>query len=304
MLLVPSRKKVFKSSFWSFLFRSYFQLDYMLFSDNKYAEKRYRKVYCRDLQIEDPKYFHEKLQWIKLHDRREIYTQCADKLAVRDYVKMVVGEKYLIPLLGVYENADELISARLPNQQLILKCNHNSGAYTIVKNKNEIDWPVQRKIFKNLLKQNYYCQGREWQYKNIKPQIIAEQLLMNEDGSIPYDFKFFCLNSKVELIQVDLDREDNHTRNLYDTNWNLLPLKYCYPNGKTVSKPTLLNEMIGLAEKLSKPFHFARIDFYNCRGKIFFGEITFHPEGGFGTFDKLEFELQLGRKLKLNINKV
>lgn len=299
MMFIPKRKEILKSKFWSILFRIYFKLYKLFVSDVSYAKIVYKKTYRRDLNLEEPHYFHEKLQWLKLYDRRPIYTQCADKLAVRSYVKKIVGEQYLIPLLKVYDHAKELIATNLPDEPFILKCNHNSGAYTIVENRELIDWPLQQTIFGNLLKQNYYDQGREWQYRDIKPQIIAEKLLLNHDGSIPFDFKLFCFNGQVELIQVDLDRVENHTRNMYDLNWNLLPYTYCYPNGREVEKPKLLNEIFVLAEKLSKPFSFARIDFYYCREKIFFGEITFHPEGGLGFFDDENIEMQLGEKLQL-----
>jgi len=299
MIKFPKKKEIFESKFWSFLFRIYFKIELFLENDIFYAKKRYKKVYGRKLDLRKPQYFHEKLQWLKLYDRKDIYVQCADKLTVRDYVRKIVGEEYLIPILRVYESSEELDSGNLPEEQFILKCNHNSGSYTIVKNKDRIDWAHQRTIFHNLLRQNYYDQGREWQYRDIKPRIIAEKLLLNEDGSIPFDFKLFCLNGRVELIQVDLDREENHTRNLYDLDWNLLPYTYCYPNGRAVKKPERFDEMVRLAERLSKVFPFARVDFYYCQGKVFFGEITFHPEGGFGVFDDDEVELSLGKKLSL-----
>lgn len=300
MRFIPKRKEILKSKFWSILFRIYFKLYKLFVSDAIYAKSVYKKTYERDLNLEDPLYFHEKLQWLKLYDRRPIYTQCADKLAVRSYVKKIVGDQYLIPLLKVFNDANDLKAKNMPDEPFILKCNHNSGAYTIVKNKDLIDWPLQQTIFGNLLKQNYYDQGREWQYRDIKPQIIAEKLLLNEDESIPFDLKLFCLNGCVELIQVDLDRVENHTRNMYDLDWNLLPYTYCYPNGRAVEKPELLDEIIVLAERLSKAFSFARVDFYYCQKKIFFGEITFHPEGGLGVFDDEKIELQLGEKLQLD----
>lgn len=298
--MIPKKKQIFESKFWSFLFRTYFKIENFIDSDFFYAKRKYKKVYGRELDLRSPQYFHEKLQWLKLHDRKKIHTQCADKLAVREYVKNLVGEQYLIPILRVYKTSDELHNRNLPDEQFILKCNHNSGTYTIVKDKELIDWSLQRTIFDNLLKQNYYDQGREWQYRDIMPQIIAEKLLVNEDGSIPFDFKLFCINGRVELIQVDLDREDNHTRNLYDLDWNLQPYTYCYPNGRAVKKPDRFNEMVDLAQRLSKAFPFARIDFYSCKGKIYFGEITFHPEGGFGVFDDDDVELSLGEKLNLD----
>ncbi|AOW22020.1 hypothetical protein LPB138_05155 [Urechidicola croceus] len=268
-------------------------------SDEQYAKKIYRKRFKKELNLDNPKTFNEKIQWLKLNDRTPVHTICADKIAVRDYVKERIGEEYLIPLEKVFSSASELIPENITDEYpVIIKCNHNSGAYTIVKNKEDIDWRNERLKYSNLLKQNYYHQGREWQYKDIEPKLFAEKLLTDEKGSIPKDYKIFCFDGEPKFIQVDIDRQINHLRNFYDTDWNLMPVELIYGKGDDVEKPKQLEKMLKLAKELGKDFVFARVDFYTFGNEIYFGEITFHPESGFGKFNENN-DFELGKYLSL-----
>ena len=299
--MLPNKKEIDNSYILSFFFRTYMKFKYLWTSDKKYAEKLFLRKFHKELDLENPKTFNEKIQWLKLNDRKEIHTICADKIAVRDFVSGVIGEKYLIPLEHVFISAKDLKPENFANDYpIIIKCNHNSGAYTIVRDKNNIDWKKERLKYSNLLKQNYYHQGREWQYKNIEPKILVEKLLFDSKGNIPNDYKIFCFEGEAKFIQVDIDRQINHLRNFYDTSWNLLPIELIYNKGDDVVKPKKIDLMLELAGKLSKNFPFARVDFYSLDDDIYFGEITFHPEAGFGVFNDEKYDVSLGNYLSLD----
>jgi hypothetical protein len=153
---------------------------------------------------------------------------------------------------------------------------------------------------KNLLRENYFIASREWQYKNIKPRIVVEKLLMDEVGGIPYDYKMHCFNGKLVFTQVDLDRQINHTRNLYDTDWHYIPCKWIYENGKSIQKPLMYNKMRELAEIIAADFIYVRVDFYVLGKSIYFGELTFHSESGLGHFEPEHFDRDFGKLLDIS----
>ncbi|MCF6279261.1 MAG: glycosyl transferase [Flavobacteriaceae bacterium] len=285
MSILPNKKQIDSSYILSFFFRNYLKLHNLFVSDEAYAKKRYKRKFGKELDLKNPKTFMEKMQWLKLHNQKLIQTTCADKIAVRDHVKDKIGEEYLIPLERIFSKASEVIPENIPNFSVIIKCSHNSAAYTIVKDKSKIDWKKERVRFYNSLKQNYYEQAREWQYKDISPKILVEKLLVDKYGNIPNDYKLFCFDGVTKFIQVDIGRQENPKRNFYDTNWKLLPLRLNLDNGKDIPKPKSLDLMIELAYKLSEDFSFARVDFYTLNDKVYFGEITFHPGSGFGYYD-------------------
>lgn len=293
-----NKKNIDNSNLLSFLFRSYTKLNYLLYSDKKFMNLAYKKRFNRNIDWENPQTFQEKLQWLKLHHRTHVQTICADKIAVREYIKEKIGEEYLIPQLQILGEAKELIPEKLPDFPFIIKCNHNSGAYTIVKNKNSINWKKERKRYNNLLKQNYYYQGREWQYKHITPKIIIEKLLLDEKGQIPLDYKFYCFNGIPHYINVSTKYNDKHYFTFYDLNWELTDLKYeRYPNDIPfeVQKPKKLDDMLILAKQLAKGFCFARIDFYYMNESIYFGEITLHPSSGYEIYMPDYYNDDLGK---------
>ena len=285
-----------------------------LISDKADAKKKFKKTFGYKLNLENPQTFNEKIQWLKLNYRTDLHTLCADKLAVRDYVKEKVGEKYLIPLVYFTDKIEELTLDKLPEYPVIIKTNHASGRVVIVRDKQTIDIKKERKILKRRLKQNYYTFSREWQYKDIKPKILIEKLLMDEHGDIPLDYKFHCFHGKVEVIQMDIDRFTNYRRNIYDKQWNLLPFLWGVSElrlkkgkikpinaDKIIPRPETLEEMIILAEKLSSPFPYVRVDLYSVGTQVYAGEITFHNENGFGVIYPQEFDRMLGDKIKLPI---
>ena len=265
-------------------------------------KNRFKRTLGYPLNLENPITFNEKIQWLKVNDRSPLHPICADKFAVRDYIRKEIGEEYLIPLVFHTEDPEEIRAEALPDHPFIVKTNHDSSGGVFVWKKSEVDWEELRKSLAKRMKSNYALFGKgEWQYASIKPMIIIEKLLITADGSIPADFKMHCFNGSLKFTQVDLDRQTDHTRNLYDRDWNLLPVSWLYKNGRSVEKPVVYEKMIQLAETLAKKFIYLRVDFYVVSGKIYFGELTFHSDSGNGKFTPEEWDTTFGKMLELPI---
>jgi hypothetical protein len=277
-------------------------LKYRTTSEKYYLKKTFKKQLGYKLNLNNPKTLNEKIQWLKLYDRTPLHTLSADKYAVRDYIKKKIGPEYLIPLFLKTNKPEEINVANLPDEPCIIKTNHDSGGGIFVKDKNNLDYKKTRMLLKRRLGKNYYWAKKEWQYKNIKPCIIVEKLLKDEKGKIPSDYKFHCFNGKLVFIQVDLDRATDHKRNLYNYKWDFLDFKWIYENGEVEERPQEFEKMKALAEKIAKDFIYVRVDFYNIGKEIYFGELTFHSESGFGRFTPQEWDLKLGQKLVLPIS--
>lgn len=213
-------------------------------------------------------------------------------------MKEKIGEEYLIPLLGVWDNFDDIDFDKLPNK-FVLKANHGCGWNIIVKDKNNFNKSDAKGKFDEWMNTNYAFKfGLELHYKNIKPKIIAEKYIENDEGLL--DYKFLCFNGKVEYVWVDSGRFTAHRRDIFDLDWNLQPFIINHPNAeKTPKKPNKLKKMIELATKLSKDFAHVRVDFYEVDGQIYFGEMTFTSESGVGKFYPEEYDLKLGQMIKL-----
>jgi len=268
------------------------------FSDEEYIRLLFNKSFGRNPDIEHPKTFNEKLQWLKLYYRDQRMAACADKFEVRGYLEKMGHGHILNTLYGVYENPSSIDISRFP-ERFVLKATHGSGWNIICKDKSAYDWKGWKLVMKSWLKQNLYYVGREWVYKDMKPRIICEKYIEVPDGE-PFDYKFFCTNGIVQFIQV-LDYSPNTFQgNLYDTEWNIMKEKFAVMGSpKSVEKPSSLDEMMQIARDLSSGFPFARVDLYQSEGKVIFGELTFFPGSGFFKFEPEEFDLQLGSKLKL-----
>lgn len=260
----------------------------------------YKKVIGRNINYNNPITYNEKMQWLKIYDSTPMKTKLADKYLVRDWVKEKIGEEYLIPLLGVYDNFDEIDFDKLPNQ-FVIKCNHGCGYNIIVKDKTLFDKEeAEEKINKWMLINYAFRWGMELYYRDIQPKIIIEKYL-DEISSDVCDYRFFCFNGKVEQIWFDIwSGTPAHKRKIYDTNWKELNIKVKWPRyEKEIPKPKKLNEMIMLAEKMSKDFAFVRVDFYYVNDKIYFGEMTFTSMSGSGKFEPEIENIKLGNKIKL-----
>ncbi len=268
--------------------------------DKAYLKAVFKAETGYALNLDHPKTYNEKLQWIKLFDRKPEYPIYADKYRVRKYIAETIGEKYLVPLIGVYKKAEEIPWAELPDR-FVLKCNHTSGKNIICKDKSTLDISFAERELNAWLRKNAYWGAREWCYKNIEPCIICEEFIETQDGNTPDDYKFMCFNGIPRLIQVHHDRYGNHTLDYYTPEWKKADLHRIDANTSmiNVEKPEKLDEMLSIAERLSKDMYYARIDLYYVNGVIYFGEITLYPTGGFSTFTRHEDDLLLGSYIKL-----
>jgi hypothetical protein len=251
--------------------------------------------------IKNPKRFSEKLQWYKLYYRNSLFTECADKYSVRNYVKSKGLEITLNSLIGVYDTFNDIEFEKLP-EKFVMKTTNGSGTNILCKDKSEFDVIDAKRKIEKWLRRDIYASGREWSYKNIKPRIIIENFL--EDKTNQYedlnDYKFFCFNGKIEFIVLDVDRQIAHKRNVYDANWNYINVSTDYPNFKdVVTKPNEFDEMSNIAYKLSDGIPFVRVDLYLVNSKIFFGELTFYPWTGYVNFTPDKFDYELGDKFIL-----
>ncbi len=293
-----------KSSDYRFLFMAkYGLLKWM--DDEKYLKKLFKATLGYDLDLINPKTFNEKIQWLKLYNRNPIYTTMVDKYSVKEYVANIIGRRYIIPTIGVWDNANQIDFNVLPNQ-FVLKCTHDSHGLVICKDKNQLNIPEIKKKLKKALNQNYYNKFKEWPYKNVKPRIIAEPYMEDTKLSELRDYKFFCFDGICKFFKVDFDRFSDHHANYFDTNGNLLELGelVCPPNWeKSITLPKKLDKMIEMAEKLSSVSPFLRADFYYVNGNIYFGEMTFYPASGLGEFIDKSWDFKLGTLLKLPENR-
>ena len=275
-------------------------------SDRSVVARKFAETFGYPLDWKNPRTLNEKLNWMKLYVRDPLQKIAADKFAVRAHVAAKVGEQFLIPLIRKCDRAEEIRFAELP-AAFVLKTNHGSGQNWIVRDKAREDERKVVRQFREWLATNHYAASREWPYKGMPPAVVIEELLLDENGRIPSDFKFHCFGGKVATIQVDLDREIAHRRNFYDLDWQLQPFiwtewagdKPAWPNGRAVARPAALAEMVRVAETLAADSPYARIDLFYCDGKVYFGEITFYHGGAFELFDPPEFDRFFGDKLAL-----
>lgn len=260
----------------------------------------YKLYMGKNLNIENPKTFNEKLQWLKLYDQNPLYTKLADKYEVRQYVREKIGEQYLVPLIGVYDSVEDIPFNELPGQY-VLKCTHDSGTAIIKNAANKMsDNDIKYKL-KKAIKRDYYYEHREWGYKHIKPRIICEQLIKTQDNNPPRDYKIFCFDGEPKFLFVASDRGSGTKFDFFDMNWNKYPLMQHYPNSNyDIHKPKKWKDMVDCARKLSQGFTHVRVDFYiDIEDKVFFGEMTFCHMGAFERFEPEEYDEYFGRFIKL-----
>ena len=272
------------------------------YSDETFLKKLFKLRMNKELNLDNPLTFCEKLQWLKLYNRKPEYTQMVDKYEAKKYVANIIGGEYIIPTIGVWDRVEDIDWKELPNQ-FVLKCTHDSGGLVICKDKSTLDIKKAVKKLKKSMKRDYFYDNREWPYKNVKHRIIAEQYLEDEGHSDLPDYKFFCFNGEPKCCQVIRDRRSIETIDFYDMEWKHMPLLGLHPtaeNGKlTVERPMHLNKMKAICQKLSKNHSFSRIDLYVINDKIYFGEITFFPASGMGQLRPNEWDYTFGSWIKL-----
>lgn len=255
----------------------------------------------KKLDLKRPKSFNEKIQWLKIYDRKNEYSQMVDKFEVKQYVSNIIGAKYVIPSLGVWNSFDDIDLKSLPNQ-FVLKSTHDSGGIYICRDKSLFDRSKARVFFNKRLKRKIYWSHREWPYKNCKPRIIAEPYMEDKEYKELRDYKFFCFGGKVKCFKIDFDRFIEHHANYYDCKGNLLPYgeaRFPPIPSKQLDMPKNLDLMISLAEKLSTGLRFIRVDFYEVDNQVFFGELTFFPASGLGLYTEEKWDRELGDLIDL-----
>ena len=261
----------------------------------------YHNVFGHPINLKNPKSFNEKLQWLKLYNRKPEYSKMVDKAAVKEYVAGIIGYEYIIPTLGVYDTFDSIDFDALPNQ-FVLKTTHGGGntGVVICKDKASLDIISARIKLEKSLRTDTYIVGREWPYKNVKPRIIAEKYIEDQTGDLR-DYKLMCFNGNVKCSFVCSNRSSNAGVQVtfFDRDWNILPFEREHPHRTDITKPSNYETMVRLAEKLSKNIPFVRVDFYDVAGKVYFGELTFFPGGGFEKFQPEEWDYKLGSWLNL-----
>lgn len=265
-----------------------------------YLEKQFNHAVGYWPNITSPKSFNEKIQWLKMYYHHPLLTIGADKYAVRQYVTKMIGDEYLIPLLGVYKKSKDVKFDKLPNK-FVLKANNGSGTNIICSDKSILDIEDATKKLDEWLKPNsgLYRYSYEWCYKNIKPLIVCEKYMDGLDGDL-LDYKFMCFNGNPELLFVCSERTKGLKIDFFDMSWRLLPFTRKYPNNpKTPEKPNNFDLMVDIAKKLSQDFPFVRVDLYEVDGRVYFGELTFYPGNGMEAFDPVEWDYKIGDLLRL-----
>ena len=272
--------------------------------DNIYIQIYYFAHFRKFCNLKTPVLYNEKLNWLKLHDHNPLYTLIVDKYQFKKYIQEKLGGGYTIPTLGVWDNFNDIEFDELPNQ-FVIKCTHDSAGIVIVPDKNKLDIEEARKQIEFALKQNFYYIGREWPYKNVKPQIIIEQYMSDHvDGELR-DYKFFCFNGEPKMMLIASERKTGNTKfDYYDLEFNHLDIRNDEPNAnKPLRKPSTFEDMIRIARILSQDFYHVRVDFYEVDGKLYVGELTLYHNGGFDRFRPKEWNKIMGDWLVLPSDK-
>ena len=269
--------------------------------DEEYIRKKYYAKMGKELNLDNPETFNEKLSWMKLHYRNPAYPVLADKYRVKQFISDTIGDQYVIPLYGVWDTFDAIDFSSLPDQ-FVLKCTHDSGGLSICKDKSCFDIDKARRKIERSLQRNYFYVGREWQYKEIQPRIIAEAYMEDTQTHELRDYKFFCFDGKVKAMFIATDRQSDSptTFDFFDENFNHFDVRQGHPNARVLPKKPLNFELMkSLAEKLSVGIPHVRVDFYEVNGDVYFGEMTFFHFDGSTPFDPPEWDTTFGKWIKL-----
>ena len=270
--------------------------------DRLCIERQYRAFVGEPLNLDRPRLLSEKIQWLKLHDVTPLHTICADKIRSRDYVRDKVGEEYLIPAFLISNSAQDITPQNIRAERFVAKSNHDWGGVVLCRDRSRFDWAGTRDHLGAQLQKPFWKTFRERAYKDIPPGIIVESLLEPADGGLAGGYKFFCFHGRPTLVQLVDGRDGWPSWTMYDLDWNMLPVwRRGRPRTESPQeKPDTLAAMAEIAEHLSQPFRFCRVDLYEVEGRIYFGEIAFYPEAGYRPFEPLDFDRELGDLLRLD----
>lgn len=256
----------------------------------------------KKLNLKNPQTFNEKLQWLKLYDRKPEYAQMVDKFEAKQYAAAVIGKEHIIPTLGVWSRFEEINFDALP-EQFVLKCTHDSGGLVVVRDKASLDRAAAKAKIDHSLKQNYYIHGREWPYKNVIPRIIAEKYMEDHDQKRLFDYKFYCFNGEPKYLYISEGLENHETARIsfLTLDWDFAEFGRSdfRPFRELPPKPKSFEQMVEIAKKLSAGHRFLRVDLYYIKDQIYFSELTFTPCGGCMPFQPEEWDHRLGQFLLL-----
>ncbi|MCE7792767.1 glycosyl transferase, partial [Salipaludibacillus sp. CUR1] len=268
------------------------------FTHKRYIQKRFYHQHGYEVDLEKPTTFSEKIQWLKLYGPLHQYTNYVDKYEVRSYVKQIIGERYLIPNIGVYDNVNKVDINSLP-EKFIIKATHGCGWNLVVKDKSKLDWNVTKKKINKWIKSNYFYLSGERNYYKINGRIIIEEFIEDKEGDLK-DYKFYCFHGEPKFIMVNIDTNKSR-KAFFDTEWNRLSMNmHQSHSSNSVLKPYHLDEMLDVCRKLSGKFPLVRVDLYYTEGRIYFGELTFTPGNGFNKFSHKKYDLLFGEQLHLS----
>lgn len=269
--------------------------------DKSYLKLMYFFKMNRKLNLDSPQRFTEKLQWLKLYDHNPKYPALVDKYEVKSYIAQLIGEGYLIPTIGVWNNTEEIDWEGLPDRFVLKSTNGGGGTGVVIcKNKSTLNIQQANSTLEKSMKSNLYTRLREWPYKNIPPRIIAEKYMEDESGELR-DYKFYCFNGEPKVMLIASDRFSTHNFNYYDMEFNQLPIRSAV-GGKSemeFKRPALFEEMIDLSRKLSRGFVHVRVDLYCVNNRIYFGELTLYDSSGYDNLSSDEEDLRWGAWLQL-----
>lgn len=254
--------------------------------DEEFLKRKYKILMHHDLNLDNPVFFNEKLQWLKLYYKKPEFVTLVDKVAAKDYIADKIGAEHIIPTLGVYDRFEDIDFDKLPDK-FVIKCTHDSASTLVCSDKNTFDRKHAKKLITKCLKKHYHMLGREWPYGQVQPRIIIEQFMVDESGTELKDYKFFCFDGVVKCASVDFNRFTGHRANFYSPEFKLLDIgkKGCRPDpDHKFDKPSNWDEMVQIAKELSTGFPFLRVDLYSINGKTYFGELTLFPASGFSPF--------------------
>lgn len=272
-----------------------------ILSDRLYIKSYFVLKTGYSLNLDSPKTFNEKLQWLKFNDQNPRYTEMVDKYFAKKYVASIIGEHYVIPTIAVFDNPEKIDFDALPNR-FVLKCTHDSGGVVICKDRASLDNEVARRKLSAGWNRNYYRFSMEYPYKDVKPRIIAEEFLADGNSDL-CDYKVHCFNGVPKLVLVCKDRYSGTglTEDFFTEDWVHLDVKRpAHPNSKeTIRRPNQLEEMLSLSRELSKGIPFVRVDWYISNDKLYFGELTFFPASGMTPFVPKSFDDLFGSWLEL-----
>jgi hypothetical protein len=281
------------SLFWNFVSHTY-----KWWPDTLWLKMIYRTRFKRSLNFDVPKSFNEKLNWLKVYDRNPLYTKLANKYEVKEYVRNKIGEEYVVPCYGVWDDFDDIDFSILP-VQFVLKCTHDSGGMCICKDKSTLNKEEAKNKLEKTLKNNFFWWTREWPYKNVKPRILADMLLDDHTGKVLRDYKFWCFNGTPKYMYCTVKSDDIY-ENFYDMDFQPVAINHGFKrNVPEFEKPQCFDLMKSLATSLSEGIPFVRIDFFYVEGKVYFGEFTFYDWAGLRPFADYGQDLELGELIAL-----